>query len=126
VQKLHLHSGPTYRARTHNALMDAGSAALCYTDSIRTALILIIAAVLAGCVTARPLTLPNGAHGEVIRCNGMARSMADCYEKAGEACPKGYDIVDENGEAHPLVMANSNAIVGGSVVHRSLMVQCHS
>jgi hypothetical protein len=91
---------------------------------MRTATILA-AVALAGCVTARPLTLPNGQQGEVIRCNGMARSMADCYEKAGATCPKGYDIVDANGEAHPMIVANNSSLIGGSVVHRSLMVQCH-
>lgn len=79
---------------------------------------------LSGCVSARPLTLPSGARGEVVRCGGMAHSIADCYERAGEACPLGYDIVSENGEAHPLVMATSSSLIGGSVVRRSLIVQC--
>jgi hypothetical protein len=91
----------------------------------RSVALLALMAALTGCVTARPLTLPSGAQGEVIRCNGMARSMADCYEKAGEACPRGYDIVDASGEAQPLLVATNSSLIGGSVVHRSLMVQCH-
>jgi len=91
----------------------------------RSIALLTLLAARSGCVTARPLTLPSGAQGEVILCNGMARSIADCYEKAGEACPSGYDVVDASGEAHPLIMATSSSLVGGSVVHRPLMVQCH-
>jgi hypothetical protein len=45
----------------------------------------------------------------------MARSMADCYEKAGEACPKRYDIVDATGQAHPLIAATNSSLIGGSV-----------
>jgi len=81
--------------------------------------------VLKSDVTARPLTLPNGQPGQAISCPGTVRTIADCYIKAGEVCPAGYDIVDASGEAHPMVVASGGTLVGGSVVSRSLLVQCH-
>jgi len=94
-------------------------------DSVRPSITLLMTMILAGCVTAHPLTLPNGAQGQVISCNGMARSISDCYVKAGEVCPLGYDIVDANGESHPMIVATGGDLVAGSVISRSLMVHCH-
>ena len=85
----------------------------------------LMLATLAGCVTARPLTLPSGQHGQAISCPGTLRSMADCYVKAGEVCPAGYDVVDASGETHPMMTVVNGTLVAGSVVTRSLMVQCH-
>ncbi len=92
---------------------------------LRTLTFCALVLLLAACVTARPLTLPNGAQGQVVRCNGMARSMADCYVKVGEVCPSGYDVVDASGESRPTIIATGNSLVGGSRVSRSLIVQCH-
>jgi hypothetical protein len=93
---------------------------------MRIVLACLVVVSLAGCgVTSRPLTLPSGQHGQAIACPGAVRSMADCYVKAGEVCPAGYDIVDAGSEAHPMVVATSGTLVGGSVVSRSLIVQCH-
>jgi hypothetical protein len=92
---------------------------------MRIVLTCLVAPSLTGCVTARPLTLPGGQQGQVISCPGMVRSMADCYEKAGEACPAGYDIIDASGESHPMVVANGGSLFAGSMVNRSLMVRCH-
>jgi hypothetical protein len=104
----------------------AASNSLWMVIRMRTALILFTTPVLSGYVTARPLTLPSGAQGEVIRCNGISPSMADCYWTAREVCPKGYDIVDSHGEAHPLILANNSSMIRGSVLQRSLLVQRHS
>ncbi len=80
---------------------------------------------LAGYVTARPLTLPNGAQGQVVRCNGMARSMADCYAKAGEVCPSGYDIVDASGESRPMIIATGSSLIGGVAIPDCPVPSCH-
>jgi hypothetical protein len=92
---------------------------------MKPSLAVLLCLALAACVTARPLTLPNGQSGQAISCPGTARSVADCYIKAGEVCPHGYDIVDASGEAHPVVFATNGTLVAGSIVNRSMMVQCH-
>ena len=93
--------------------------------------------ILSACVTATPTTLPSGAQGQIIRCPGMARSIADCYQKAGDICPAGYSILAVNGEATSLLISSGQvsgsaagfgggySTIGGSVVRRSLIVQCH-
>jgi hypothetical protein len=92
---------------------------------MRTTGAILLCLALTACVTARPLTLPNGQRGQAISCPGTLRSMADCYVKAGEACPAGYDVIDASGESHPMMTVVNGTLVAGSVVTRSLMVQCH-
>ena len=91
---------------------------------------------LAGCVTARPMTMPNGARGEVISCNGIQHSITDCLERAGEDCPQGYDVVGGDQESQPFLVSNGGfsatryqaqgnyATVAGARTKRSIMVTC--
>ncbi len=71
-----------------------------------TTVFMTVLPLLAACATARPLTLPSGGRGQVISCNGMARTMSDCYVKAGEVCQAGYDLIDARGESHPVLFAS--------------------
>lgn len=53
-----------------------------------------------------------------MKCSGGGRSMQDCYQKAGEICPSGYNIVEQG---------NSFMIAGGMLApKRSLVVECRS
>lgn len=91
---------------------------------IHAAIILSIALPLTACVTARPLTLPDGSHGIAIRCNGAALDMSSCYEQAGKSCPKGYEVVGADQESSPVLFASQYSLVAGRASHRSLMVRC--
>jgi hypothetical protein len=54
---------------------------------------LLLAAVpLAGCVSAQRASLPGGAQGYMVSCSGIQHTLADCYTKAAQVCPAGYDI----------------------------------
>jgi hypothetical protein len=88
-----------------------------------TALVALV--LLGSCTTAQPITLPDGSQGQLVRCGGIQHSMADCFAMAGQICPRGYDIVDERGEAHPFVVSGGYSTIAGTSVHRSLMVRCH-
>ena len=90
---------------------------------MRIALACLVVSSLVGCATARPLTLPNGTQGQAVSCNTAGLSMADCYVKAGQVCPAGYDILDAEGEAHPLIVASGSSLVAGSIVSRSLLIK---
>lgn len=46
---------------------------------------------LVGCATARPIMGPDGTPHVSVQCK---RSVENCYEKAAQSCPRGYDIVD--------------------------------
>jgi hypothetical protein len=99
----------------------------------RSMMIGVFALALSACALNRPMTLPDGSQGQMISCPGSLQSMGDCYQKAGEICPLGYDIVGGGTEATPF--AFGNATVGphagtatyssGAIVQRSLMVRCH-
>lgn len=89
--------------------------------------ILICAAILTmgGCVTSRPVALPNGTQGLAIRCPGAARDISDCMNKAAEVCGGAYQMLDRDGG----VVGGSAVRVGNgamfvSGVHRTLIVRC--
>ena len=52
--------------------------------------------LLTSCASVQPREFrgPNGRTAYSMRCSGMGRTLDDCYQKAGELCPAGYDIVD--------------------------------
>lgn len=53
-------------------------------------------AALAGCMSIDPVPFrgPDGKQAYSMKCSGMGRSLDACYQKAGEVCPSGYNIVD--------------------------------
>jgi hypothetical protein len=52
--------------------------------------------MLISCATIEPKEFkgPNGNTAYSMRCSGMGRALDDCYKKAGELCPTGYNIID--------------------------------
>lgn len=59
-----------------------------------------------------------------MSCNGAIRSMDNCYDKAAEICPSGYDIIS----SREWFGTNSTmAAMGGynvGPIDRSLVVKC--
>jgi uncharacterized membrane protein len=88
-------------------------------------IVLAAVIILGACTTTQQITLPDGSTGQLVRCGGIQHSMADCYAMAGQVCPRGYDIVDERGEAHPFIVSGQYSTIGGTSIHRTLMVRCH-
>tara|TARA_B110000444_G_scaffold185718_1_gene174842 strand:+ start:264 stop:521 length:258 start_codon:yes stop_codon:yes gene_type:complete len=54
--------------------------------------------IIGGCASASPITLPSGNQGFVVDCSGTAFNWSSCYEKAGEVCSGGYDILEKDEE----------------------------
>jgi hypothetical protein len=54
--------------------------------------------VLGGCATVEPKSFrgPNGKQAYTMDCSGRGLTVAKCLEKAGEVCPSGYTIVNQN------------------------------
>jgi hypothetical protein len=102
-----------------------------------TSIAIMLIAIVTACTTSQPIGLPDGTVGQLIGCGGVQHAMADCYLKAGKICPKGYDIVQADGEAQPFSASHGSingttaAVQGsyssysGSIVNRSLIVKCH-
>ena len=78
--------------------------------------ILTVAALMASCTTSKQIVMPSGDKANLIECGGTANKWSSCYEKAGELCPSGYDILDRSEERG--MMGNSPSI------DRTLIVNC--
>jgi len=59
---------------------------------------MLIAFGVTGCMSIEPTSFkgPSGKQGYSMRCSGMGRTLDACYQKAGEVCPNGYNIVDRS------------------------------
>jgi hypothetical protein len=53
---------------------------------------------LIGCMSISPTSFkgPSGKQAYSMMCSGMGRTMDACYQKAGEVCPNGYNIIDRS------------------------------
>jgi hypothetical protein len=86
---------------------------------------LAAAASLCGCVTERPVALPNGTQGYAINCPGAARDIADCMNEAAKVCGGKYQILDRDGNVvGGAAFATGNGAVWAQGVHRTLIVSC--
>ena len=94
----------------------------------REALLLAgIALALGGCAASTQTVLPSGVHGYSINCSGSALTWAQCYEKAGNLCPHGYKIIEQEGQTPgATVGASPTALFGTPIVDRTMLVQCKS
>jgi hypothetical protein len=79
----------------------------------------LIASVMAalwcsGCyrANAREVVMPSGQRGYAITCD----REVDCYEKAGEACAHGYEVVKRS--------TSQDAYMSWSGWESNFMVQC--
>jgi hypothetical protein len=98
-------------------------------------LLLLALLPLAGCAITKVKETysADGEKAYMIRCDGGANNMGNCYAKAGEICSsKGYDTLYVNGEVTPFGtasgFANSSAAVltanSGAFHTRTIFVQC--
>jgi hypothetical protein len=83
------------------------------------------AVVLSGCAVSHQTVMPDGRKGLSINCSGSAMSWNQCYEKAGDQCPNGYDIISKDGDGGDAMAGGGNGLwAAGSANTRSLMVTC--
>lgn len=95
---------------------------------MRRAIILTLGVIsLTGCAVAHKTIMPDGRAGVSINCSGAAMSWNYCYEKAGDRCPHGYDIIDRAGDGgNGMVGGGGGGFFGASGNTRSLMIACRS
>jgi len=63
-----------------------------WRDAVSAAL---VSAVVAGCsATYTPIYGSDGKPYVYVDCNGMFRSLDDCYDVANRVCPQGYRIMN--------------------------------
>lgn len=84
--------------------------------------IIIATTVVVACTSAKKVNGPDGEPGwYMVSCED---DRAKCVEKAGETCPKGYDVADDKKSvgAYAVPIGNS-AYVGESSSYR-MLVKC--
>jgi hypothetical protein len=74
-------------------------------------IVLIAVSSLAACVSAKPMTTPNGKQGFHIDCGGGFYDWSTCYEEATKRCNGPYVIVDR---------------IASELAWRELMVECRN
>lgn len=85
----------------------------------------VVALVLSGCAASHQTVMPDGSRGLSINCSGSALSWNQCYEKAGDKCPHGYNIVSKDGDnGNASFGAGGGWAAGGVSNTRTLLVTC--
>lgn len=88
-------------------------------------LCVLLAVCLTGCAVAHKTVTPDGRQGISINCSGSAMAWNQCYEKAGEQCPHGYDVLSKDGDGGNATAAGGGGFFGAGVSNtRSMLIAC--
>lgn len=91
----------------------------------KVAIAILVAVGLTGCAAAHKTVMPDGRAGLSINCSGAAMSWNQCYEKAGDKCPNGYDIISKDGDGgNGMAGGSGRGFFGASGSSRAMMVAC--
>lgn len=86
--------------------------------------VVALSVTLGGCVTSRPVALPNGSEGLAIDCS-RAKNIADCMNYAAETCGGPYRIFGHENRSVPVTSSTPEGSVSvTNSVDRVLIVQC--
>lgn len=82
----------------------------------------LVSLSLGGCMAIEPIAFkgPSGRDAYSMKCSGMGRNMQACYQKAGEVCPKGYNII-ENSSSSVAYMDQGTMMM---VPRREMAIEC--
>lgn len=77
------------------------------------------------CATSKEIVLPSGEKGYTVNCGTYeGNSWSACYEKAGEICPTGYDILEKIESNDKQLVATGNLLQTLDDDKRSLVISC--
>ena len=81
-------------------------------------------ALFAGCAAdATPVRGPDGQTWLSITCR---RSQTECYEKAGEECPNGYEVASNSGGSSMHAFVAGGTLYAGRRYDGEMLVKCKS
>lgn len=95
----------------------------CFALLGMVALCAALSTMLSGCVSSRPVTLPNGSQGLAIDCS-RARNIADCMNYAAEKCGGPYRVFGQENRSVPHASGSGDSVSITNSVDRVLIVQC--
>jgi len=94
-------------------------------DILKTLLLIGFLFVLNACATSKEVVLPSGEMGYTVNCGTYeGNSWSACYEKAGEMCPTGYDILDKIESDDKQLFATRTQVQTLDDTERSLLISC--
>jgi hypothetical protein len=77
------------------------------------------------CATSKEIVLPSGEKGYTVNCGTYeGNTWSACYEKAGEICPTGYDILEKIESNDKQLVATGNLLQTLDDDKRSLVISC--
>ena len=81
---------------------------------IKRVFVATIPILLLGCAVAiepKQFLGPNSKTAYSMKCSGNGRTLEGCYQKAGELCPGGYNIVDRTNGTVGIPMQSGTLMV---------------
>lgn len=66
-----------------------------YIDAMKRLIVLALIA-LSACTKHAAIPSRDGRQAYLVECRGAALSWTDCYKKAAELCPAGYDVTEKD------------------------------
>jgi hypothetical protein len=85
---------------------------------------MLLPLVLVGCATVTPIVMPDGRRGMSIDCTGES-SWAGCYQKAGQMCPAGYEVISKDGDVgNKVAVGTRDGFSSSQIASRAMLVVC--
>ena len=90
---------------------------------MRIILIISILAVVAGCASVKPQGFigPNGKTAYSMKCSGYGKRLGDCYQMAGQVCPRGYNIIGVESSVIGIPQMNGGTMMAPQ---QSMAIEC--
>ena len=87
--------------------------------------VLLYSVVLSACASSSKTHLADGSLGYSINCSGSMLNWDSCYERAERLCgEQGFSVREKTGEEGLTVKSDHSTLNRGSIVHRSMVIQC--
>lgn len=92
--------------------------------SMKFCIRMLLPIVLVGCAAATPIVMPDGRRGMSIDCTGES-SWAGCYQKAGQMCPAGYEVISKDGDVgNKVAVGTRDGFSSSQIASRAMLVVC--
>lgn len=81
-------------------------------------------AFLAGCISNKPVALPDGTAGLAIDCSGTAYNWSHCMNKAAKACAGPYQVLSQDGNSPGVIVIPGAVPMLMNAINRTMLVKC--
>ena len=87
--------------------------------------VLLFSVVLSACASSSKVYLTDGVQGYSINCSGSMMNWDSCYERSERLSgAPGFEVLEKAGKDGFAVQSDQSTLNRGSIVHRSMVIQC--